>query len=333
MHEPLDPTPPEPAEPESDSILDGLIGEEMGESMAAVMRRVRRTQEAWYRAQHPDEGLRERKRRLTRQLISDAATALFASRGFDEVKVAEVARRVGVSEKTIYNYFPTKESMVLDTADEMVEGLAAALRGRAPEESITEAVVRALANESSRFDADSDALADMVPAFVAMIEQTPSLHAAWLEVNAQLADVATEELARQAGVDPRDPEPLIAGRALVGLVDVGMRSRVRHIEDGLRGDELGEKVQQDVRRAARLLDTGLWAFNLPASRRARTQAAEAARAAEEARRQVVTALREARTAWDEARAAAREAGTAAREAGEEIRRAGQDVTRAHRRRS
>jgi AcrR family transcriptional regulator len=326
MAEPSDPTPPDPAEQESDSILDGLIGEEMGESMAAVMRRVRRTQEAWYRTQHPNEGLRERKRRLTRQLISDAATALFASRGFDEVKVAEVARRVGVSEKTIYNYFPTKESMVLDATDEMVEGLAAALRGRAPEESITEAVVRALASETSRFDADSDALAEMVPAFVAMIEQTPSLHAAWLEVNAQLADVATEELARQAGVDPRDPEPLIAGRALVGLVDVGMRSRVRHIQDGVRGDQLNEKVQHDVRRAARLLDTGLWAFNLPASRRARTQAAEAARAAEEARRQVVTALREARAAWDEAR-------TAAREAGEEIRRAGQDVIRADRRRS
>jgi AcrR family transcriptional regulator len=326
MTEPSDPTQPDLAEQESDSILDGLIGEEMGESMAAVMRRVRRTQEAWYRTQHPDEGLRERKRRLTRQLISDAATALFASRGFDEVKVAEVARRVGVSEKTIYNYFPTKESMVLDATDEMVEGLAAALRGRAPEESITEAVVRALASETSRFDADADAFAEMVPAFVAMIEQTPSLHAAWLEVNAQLADVATEELARQAGVDPRDPEPLIAGRALVGLVDVGMRSRVRHIQDGVRGDELNEKVQHDVRRAARLLDTGLWAFNLPASRRARTQAAEAARAAEEARRQVVTALREARAAWDEAR-------TVAREAGEEIRRAGQDVIRADRRRS
>ena len=320
MTDPSDDIQPGLDDDESESLLDGLIGEEMGESMAAIMRRVRRTQETWYRREHPDEGLRERKRRLTRQLISDAATALFASRGFDEVKVAEVARRVGVSEKTIYNYFPTKESMVLDTTDEMVEGLAAALRERAPEETITEAVVRSLASQTSRFDVDADALAEMMPAFVAMIEQTPALHAAWLEVNARLADVATDELARQAGVDPRDPEPLIAGRALVGLVDVGMRSRVRHIQDGVRGDELNEKVQQDVRRAARLLDTGLWAFNLPASRRARNQAAEAARAADEARRQVVTALREARAAWDEAR-------SAAREAGEEIRRAGQAVHR------
>src|SRR5579875_1153338 len=233
---------------------------------------------------------------------------------------AEVARRVGVSEKTIYNYFPTKESMVLDEVDEMVEGLAQALRERRPEESITDAVVRAIEAESGRFETDVDELTRMIPAFVAMIEQTPALHAAWLEVNVRLANVATEELARQAGVDPRDPEPLIAGRALVGLVDVGMQARVRHIQDGLRGQALHDKVLDDVRRAARLLDTGLWAFSLPASRRARTQAAEAARAAEEARRQVVAALREARAAWDEAR-------TAAREVGEEIRRAGQDVRR------
>ncbi|HTU28455.1 MAG TPA: TetR family transcriptional regulator [Solirubrobacteraceae bacterium] len=303
-----------------ESLIDGLIGEEMGDTMASVMRRVRRAQEQWYRAEHPDEGLRDRKRRLTRQLISDAATALFASRGFDEVKVSEVARRVGVSEKTIYNYFPTKESMVLDSADEMVEGIAAALRERGPDESITAAVVRALAGETERFDFDIDGLAETVPAFVAMIEQTPALHAAWLEIHARLAQVVTEELAQEAGVDPRDPEPMIAGRALVGLGEVGMQSRVRHTQDGLRGDELREAVLSDVQRAARLLDTGLWAFNLPASRRARTQAAEAARAAEVARRQVVVALREARAAWDQAR-------TAAHEAGEEVRRAGQEARR------
>ena len=130
-----DEIPPQPDDQENEALLDGLIGEEMGDQVAAVMRRVRRAHEAWYRSQHPDEGLRERKRRLTRQLISDAATALFATRGFDEVKVAEVARRVGVSEKTIYNYFPTKESMVLDDVDEMIEGVARALRERAPSES------------------------------------------------------------------------------------------------------------------------------------------------------------------------------------------------------
>jgi len=326
---PDEPPPGEPADGahEGESLLDGLIGEEMGEAMAAIMRQVRRAQEAWYRREHPEEGLRERKRRLTRQLISDAATTLFATHGFDEVKVSEVARRVGVSEKTIYNYFPTKESMVLDSADELVEGLARGLRERAPGESITDAVVRALEAETARFDVDIDALAEMIPSFLSMIENTPALHAAWLEVHARLARVASEELAAQAGVDPDDPEPMIAGRALVGLAEVGMRSRVRHAVAGLRGEALRAAVNDDVRRAARLLETGLWAFNLPASARARNQAQEAARAAEEARRQVVGALREARAAWDEARRQAHEAGREARDAAREARRQAQDASR------
>src|ERR1700757_144741 len=60
------------------------------------------------------EGLRERKKRLTRQLLSDTATMLFLERGFDGFKITEVAEACGVSEKTVFNYFPTKESLVLD---------------------------------------------------------------------------------------------------------------------------------------------------------------------------------------------------------------------------
>ena len=37
------------------------------------------------------EGLRERKKRLMRKQLSDTATAMFLERGFDAVKVAEVA--------------------------------------------------------------------------------------------------------------------------------------------------------------------------------------------------------------------------------------------------
>ena len=51
-------------------------------------------------------------------------------RGFDHVKVSEIAAIVGVSEKTVYNYFPTKESLLFDRADETIERLAGALRER-----------------------------------------------------------------------------------------------------------------------------------------------------------------------------------------------------------
>ena len=314
---------------DADTILDALIGEEMGEQLAAAMRTARGQQEGHYRGQHSDEGLRERKRRQTRQLISDVATAMFATRGFDQVKVSEVAERVGVSEKTIYNYFPTKEAMVLDRADEMVERVAGALRDRQAGETLTAAVVRALKIDMEQLDAAPEELAQFLPRFVEMFEQTPALRAATLELQDRIARVATEELALAADVDPRDPEPVAAGRALVGLMDVGMASRVRHTEDGLRGEVLHAAVVADVERAARLLETGLWSFNLPRSERARSQVREATRDAEEARAQVVRALREARVAWDELRATHHESADqirqAQREAREQSRHAGREA--------
>ena len=60
------------------------------------------------------DGLREHKKRATRQRISDVATALFISHGFDAVTVAEIAANANISEKTVYNYFPNKELLVYD---------------------------------------------------------------------------------------------------------------------------------------------------------------------------------------------------------------------------
>jgi AcrR family transcriptional regulator len=311
-----------------DEILNRLISDEMGEAIADVMRIARRAQEAWHRRAHPDEGLRERKRRLTRQLISDAATTLFATRGFDQVTVSEVADRVGVSEKTIYNYFPTKESLVLDTADEAVEKMARALRERGQGESLTEAVVRAIKDDTARFDDAPGELVEFVPLFGAMIDQTPALRAAWLEMHDRLAKVARDELAAQAGVDPRDPEPTVAGRALAALAEVAMDSRIRHIRDGLRGDELRDAVDADLDRAARLLETGLWSFNLPPGQRAKKQALEAARAAEEARTQVLRALKQARAAWAEVRGES--SGARVKAARDEAQRQARDAERAGR---
>src|SRR5438132_1478230 len=51
------------------------------------------------------EGLRERKKRLLRQQLSDTATQMFMERGFDGVRVSEVAEACQVSEKTVFNYF------------------------------------------------------------------------------------------------------------------------------------------------------------------------------------------------------------------------------------
>jgi len=289
-----------------DDAIQRLLARELGEELAGAFLLARQTQERWARRRRPGEGLRERKKRHTRQQISDVATSLFVVRGFDHVKVSEIAEVVGVSEKTVYNYFPTKESLVFDRADEGIARLAAALREREAGESPTKAVLRALGEDLDELGELPEEVHMFMPVFAEMVASTPALRAAWLDLQGRLVAVATEELAARADVDPRDPEPLIAARAIAGLLEVAYESRVRHIEAGLRGAELRDAVLADIERAARLLDTGLWSFNLLAQgARTRAQLREAASAAEDVRAQVVDALEQARVAWRELRGSER----------------------------
>src|ERR1700761_7547668 len=76
-------------------------------------------------------GLRERKKQQMRHQLADVAARLFAERGYDAVSVTDVARAAGVSDQTVFNYFPTKPELVLDRADEIREFYRAAIRNRA----------------------------------------------------------------------------------------------------------------------------------------------------------------------------------------------------------
>jgi AcrR family transcriptional regulator len=279
-----------------------LLARELGSELADAFVLARETQERWERRRHPHDGLRERKKRRTRQQISDVATSLFVARGFDHVKVSEVAEIVGVSEKTVYNYFPTKESLVFDRTDETIARLVAALRERKAGESPAKAMLRALGEDMEDLEDLPDAIYMFLPLFAEMVASTPSLRAALLDLQNRLVDVATEELAALTDVDPRDPEPLIAARAIVGLHELADASRIRHIERGLRARALRDAVLGDLERAARLLDTGLWSFNLlTQGARTRQQLRDAAAAVEDTRGQVLDALRQARAAWREIR--------------------------------
>src|SRR4051795_7280322 len=84
----------------------------------------------------PPPGLRARKKEQTRRLIADTARRLFAERGFDAVTVAEVARAADVAEKTVFNYFATKEDLFYSGMEAFEDRLLGAIRDRAPGESV-----------------------------------------------------------------------------------------------------------------------------------------------------------------------------------------------------
>jgi AcrR family transcriptional regulator len=276
-------------------LVEQELGEEWAQRFSAVWQRL----DEWDLRHNISEGLRERKKRLTRQRISDVATAMFVARGYDNVKVSEIAEKVGVSEKTIYNYFPTKESLVYDDADQQLMRLAAAVRDRPAGSSPTAAVVGCLKQDMARFGAAlGDGGLDFLPAFGRMMRETPALRAAWGEHRHTMVETLTAILADEAGVDPRDPEPLSAARALVSLLELMFDAQMRHIGETTTAAELVAVVTADLDRAARLLDTGLWSFHLMVEgRKTKDQLRDAAIAAEQTRQQVMSALRDAKAAF------------------------------------
>jgi AcrR family transcriptional regulator len=89
------------------------------------------------------EGLRERKRRAARETIASAARRLFAEHGFEAVTSDTVTAAAEVSEKTVYNYFPTKEDLALAGREEGIARLVAEITERPAGTSVLD-VFRAL---------------------------------------------------------------------------------------------------------------------------------------------------------------------------------------------
>ncbi|MBD8079310.1 TetR/AcrR family transcriptional regulator [Cellulosimicrobium arenosum] len=71
-------------------------------------------------------GLRERKKRRRRDALVDAAQSLVLERGLDAVTVEDVCEAVGVSPRTFFNYFPSKDDAVLGLEDLVLTTDAAA---------------------------------------------------------------------------------------------------------------------------------------------------------------------------------------------------------------
>jgi AcrR family transcriptional regulator len=193
--------------------------------------------------------------------LSDTAAEMFMARGFDAVRVTEIADACGVSEQTVYNYFPTKESLILDRWDATMAALRTALAepGTAPVEAALAILAGELGGLTSWLAGQDDPVeaGRTVVRFGDMLRGTPALRAHQRDVADQLVAVAAEILAARAGLRPDDPEPQIAATALLGLWEVQF-GRLRMYLDGSRTpSQVHEAVTADVERAAQVIANGL----------------------------------------------------------------------------
>ncbi|MEU5316911.1 TetR/AcrR family transcriptional regulator [Streptomyces sp. NPDC047461] len=158
------------------------------------------------------EGLRERKKRETRQRISDIATGLFLEHGFVTVTIAEVAEAADVSVNTVYNYFPAKEDLFFDRSSGVVEQLSRWVRARDVGESAARAVLRELRAEA---EAVSPRIGLMTgyDRFMRCIHEAPPLRSRLWSLQQEIHDHLEATLREATGADGADPLPgLIAGQ-------------------------------------------------------------------------------------------------------------------------
>ncbi|MTD59634.1 TetR family transcriptional regulator [Amycolatopsis sp. RM579] len=198
-----------------------------------------------------------------RQQLSDTAARMFIEHGFDAVRVADVAEACGVSEKTVYNYFPSKEALVMDQLDTMADALRTRLAD--PALSPVAAMVKILDDElhnlgTSLTTAGNRALTRFRK-FGDLIRETPALRAYQSDTAERFTDVAAEVLAARFGLHPTDPEPQIAAAALLGLWRIQFRALRIRLRPGHPIQGALTTVADDVRRAASLIEDGLATFS------------------------------------------------------------------------
>lgn len=178
-------------------------------------------------------GLRERKKRQTRDAIAAAAAELFAERGFDAVTVDDVARRADVSRQTVFNYYPSKEQMLFDRDDEVEAALLAAVRDRppgAPLVGVFRAHTRAFWTRLDSILKDGP----LPPGFWEIVESSPALRDYLEATFARHAGVVARQLAVERKLPDDDPICHAQARALCGVNAAILTCGLRRLT---RGDD------------------------------------------------------------------------------------------------
>ncbi len=202
----------------------------------------------------PPEGLRERKKRATRDAIAASARRLFAERGFEAVTVAEVAAAADVSEKTVFNHFATKEDLVFGGGETRLAQLHEAIVQRSGGSSVLDV-----------FRANSEAMLDTIAAgegddrlvVPRIVRDSPTLQkrlaAGWEREAASLVAVVAEA----TGADDDDLVPAVVARTLAWTLITIFRAAFDGLLAGEDPEQLAARLKPQATRAYDQLAAGL----------------------------------------------------------------------------
>ena len=190
-------------------------------------------------------GLRERKKRETRRAINLAALELVEEKGFAAVTTEEIASRAGVSARTFFNYFPSKEAAVIGTTAEELESYAQQLEEVVDGETPLESLRRILAGMLAPASVDRELRAKRRRILLG----EPSLAPALVGNNIRIENALTAALERRLGLAPGES---LQPRVTVAVAIAAVRACIEHQQAGGGG-----RLERNIDAAFDLIGAGI----------------------------------------------------------------------------
>jgi AcrR family transcriptional regulator len=157
--------------------------------------------------------LAERKRQVVRDELGEAALQLIARQGYEETTVDQIVAAAGVSRRTFFRYFASKEDVIIEFIGDVGEAIVGTLAERPAAEP------PAIALREAVKDVAAQALADFPEKSMALIRFTlgiPALRARWAARQDLLREDVATALAVRAG-DGTDPSRMLMTAGIVLL--------------------------------------------------------------------------------------------------------------------
>jgi AcrR family transcriptional regulator len=200
-------------------------------------------------------GLRERKRRQTRQALISAAMRLFEEKGYEQTTVAEIAAAAGVSTKTYFNYFESKDEVLFPHLSGRIAAAITLIEQHGPGDRIADVLARAM--EQMLADAlTAEVGGGLAAVRLPMIMSVPAVQAATLH-RYFLAEAELAEALHRAYPLALDAP---AAAAIIGsLMGAALAAALVCLQ---RGDTV-EELQAAVQRAIQIATDGVHSAGEP----------------------------------------------------------------------
>jgi AcrR family transcriptional regulator len=177
---------------------------------------------------HPPS-LKARKQQVVRAALSAAAEELFLARGFEEVTVEQIAQTAGVSRRTFFRYYESKEDVMVERSDRLGEQLLSELAARPLNEPPLLAIRNALVPALEAGLAERD----LVRYVIRLLRETSALRRAMMERRNRLEERIAALMARRLGAARSDNTPMLLAFVTRALHDTAFNAWYDHETDDI----------------------------------------------------------------------------------------------------